>query len=106
MPSSCDPVVSRFDSTGTQYYSSCVRDALNRGAVCVGSRGTVALFCPSTQSRIGEEERWGGMIHEADGILVVKTSDPGRIHARPMRSSAYSGAACGFCKGPLFPRSV
>ena len=91
-----------FDSTGLLYYESCVKEALSEGALQVTSRGTNALFCPSTQSRIGEEYRWGQLTQESDAVLVVKTSDPDRIHGRPEVSSRYSTEVCDHCGDRLF----
>ena len=95
------PELSVFDSSSTPYYADCVREALAKGALEVGSRGTNALYCPSIRSDIGSRHEWGQLADRQDAVLVVKAWEPGKIHARPEASSNFSARACASCGGPI-----
>ncbi len=95
------PTQSVFDSSSTPYYADCVREALEKGALQIGSRGTNALFCPSVGSDIGSRYRWGQLAERQDAILVVNTWQPDRIHARTEVSSNYSANTCASCGGAI-----
>jgi hypothetical protein len=94
--------LSVFDSASTPYYADCVKEALAKGALEVGSRGTNAIFCPSAQSDIGSKYMWGSFAQRQDAVLVVLTSDPARLHARPEAFSNYSQRRCVLCGRGLY----
>jgi hypothetical protein len=100
-PSSSHHVQTVFDNSSTQYYEDCIREAVERGAVQVESRGTNVIFCPSTGRAIGSKYKWGQYADQQDTVVVVKTSDRGGVHAFLKASSQYSGQKCARCGGPI-----
>ena len=100
-PSSSYGVQTVFDSNSTQYYEECIREAFEHGAVQIESRGTNIIFYPSTQSTLGSKYKWGEYACRQDTVIVVKTSEPHRVHAFLTGSSEYENQRCVQCGNPV-----
>ena len=96
-------VQSVLDCADRYYVTRVIQEAVQHGAIRKSYRGTNAIHCPSTQSTFGTKYNWDEMTAErADTVVVVKTSDPARVHLAKLEpSSNYSGIACDNCGRPF-----
>ncbi len=101
VPDSSHGMKSVFDEGDMDYFTQTVQEAYKLGDLEVESRGTNILFCPSAQSTIGFQHRFGDYVRDHDTVKVVKTGDSDEVHAYPVLSSSYSSRACQRCGGPL-----
>jgi len=96
-------VQSVLDCANRDYVTRVIQEAVQYGAIHKSYRGTNAIHCPSTESTFGTKYNWDDMIEErADTAVVVKTSDPMKVHLSKLEpSSNYSGIRCDNCAGPF-----
>lgn len=95
-------VQSVFDSRSTAYYQECIEEAISLGAVEYDdSSRTNIVYCPSTGSHIGSKFKWGTLASRVDTVVVVRTSDPRKLHSYLENSSRYSAQRCLGCGGPM-----
>ena len=99
---SSHPLPSVFDDSSPEYYQATMREAYERGAIEVTSRGTDILFCPSKQSSIGYKQEYGSHVSRQDTVRVVKTGDSLAAHSFLNASSDHSGYRCHGCGGSVF----
>jgi len=94
-----------FTSTEAKVYADYIIDARAAGGVVIDTWGTwnrySIVLCAGRQ--VGYHYEYGQLIAPADAIQLVLSSDAGRLHAYPIRSSTVTGLPCAT---PGCPRPV
>lgn len=86
-----------FDESSEEQYRKCVREALQKGAIEETSRGTNAVYCPSTQSEVGSAYNRTRLIDRRDTVVVVKSTEAKELHGMVGASSNFSDRTCNNC---------
>ena len=94
------PDSSVFNSTSTGRYAYYIVNTGASGAVeidCRGRRNIVLLAGQPT----GFEYRNGILVGPTDGVKMVLSSGPAKVHAFPVSAAALTTKPCARCGGPV-----
>lgn len=96
IPAPIHEINSVFDNNSTSEYEKYVVDAVNSGSVEIDylNRKNIIYFFGR---KVGEMYKNGILQYPEDGIKVVCSTDPLKIHGFPFGSTAWATAFCKNC---------